>query len=91
MAYFMHFFEIDRIAKLLKRAIMALQKEKSLDSQILEELLREEIRNDPEKKPVVAPCRNASTVGPHWHVEEAKETPFVSDFFFSHPDKILGI
>jgi len=28
---------------------------------------------------------------PHWNVDDSKPTPFVSDFFHSHPDKVLGI
>ncbi|MFO1463839.1 MAG: hypothetical protein U1F66_08665 [bacterium] len=29
--------------------------------------------------------------GPHWQVRDSKPTPFVADFFLSHPDKVLGI
>ena len=32
-----------------------------------------------------------AATGPKWQVENSKATPFVNDFFFSHPDKVLGI
>lgn len=69
---------------------MAKPKDQSIDSKVLEGLLREEIRGECENQPSASRPRVPATSGPHWNVKEAKETPFVSDFFFSHSDKILG-
>lgn len=70
---------------------MALEKDKAQDSKVLEKLLSEESRAEAEPK-AAAPAKAPNVTGsPQWQVEESKATPFVSDFFFSHSDKVLGI
>lgn len=70
---------------------MTTEKDKAQDSKVLEKLLCEESRAETEPKAAAAAKTPCVTGAPQWHVEESKATPFVSDFFFSHSDKVLGI
>ncbi|KAB2841388.1 hypothetical protein F9K50_04045 [bacterium] len=70
---------------------MISDKDKALDSKVLEKLLCEESRTEADPKVATPATAPKATGAPQWQVEESKATPFVSDFFFSHSDKVLGI
>jgi len=71
---------------------MAWTPKQETNSEILQELTREDSQAGKATNPKPTKRHAAQEPsGPQWQVRDTKPTPFVNDFFLSHPDKVLGI
>ncbi|MCE9624752.1 MAG: hypothetical protein K8R69_04745 [Deltaproteobacteria bacterium] len=73
---------------------MAWKPKQETNSEILQELIREDSPTGKSANPKPSKVKEQTgdqSSGPHWQVQGTKPTPFVDDFFLSHPDKVLGI
>jgi len=93
MARFMHDFHLSALSAKASRQ-MAWKPKQETNSEILQELIREDSQIDKStnsKPPKTKGQHENEPAGPHWQVQDSQPTPFVNDFFLSHPDKVLGI